>query len=165
MGSWTEPPRDWTDTELVPDTVLNPHLRDQLRHLFPDGGAWQEPAFSAGDFTGGGSMTWVVEAGDLEVLAYVVIGNQVILTWSIKESTISGTPNEHLHIALPAGLVALKDTWGVHWYEHGSGPADGPCCVDVAGQDVRLFTVDKSNWPGSGTNNISSRGQVYLEIA
>lgn len=28
---WTEPPRDWTDTELVTESIMDTHIRDQFK--------------------------------------------------------------------------------------------------------------------------------------
>ena len=36
---------------------------------------WTEVAFSAGNFTGNGSMTWTVESGDQDILQYNIMGN------------------------------------------------------------------------------------------
>jgi hypothetical protein len=61
--------------------------------------------FSAGDFTGNGSMTWTVASGDVLVDAYTIVGR--VMTWFFRyaTTTVGGTLNNQLQKALP-------NSWG-----------------------------------------------------
>ena len=49
--AWTEPPRTWSDGELVTAAIMNPHVRDQFKST------WHILAFKSGDETVNNSTT------------------------------------------------------------------------------------------------------------
>jgi hypothetical protein len=69
-------------------------------------GAWITPAFSAGDFTGNGAMTWTVAAGDISWYRSRLSGNTQTVSYYIGSSTVGGTPNSALQVKVPGGFTA-----------------------------------------------------------
>jgi hypothetical protein len=72
-------------------------------------GNMTSPAFSAGDYTAEGSMTWTVASGDVSTYAYTFLGPKLMLvTAYIITSTVGGTPDDGLNVAIPASHTAAK---------------------------------------------------------
>ena len=85
------------------------------------GGAWSSVAFNAANFTGNGSMTWTVASGDQSTYAYVEIGKTMIVSFDILTTTVGGTPNPLLMIAIPNGRTAQKNiNTSFHYSDNGS---------------------------------------------
>lgn len=67
------------------------------------GGAfWVDVPFNAADFVGGGTMTWTVQAADVEANRYMMLAPNLML-WALHVNTtdIGGTPTNLLTIAIP----------------------------------------------------------------
>lgn len=71
-------------------------------------GYWINVAYNAANFTANGSMTWSVESGDQLVYKYTLIGKTMILQVYIATSTVGGTVNTELRIAIPGGYTAAS---------------------------------------------------------
>jgi len=69
-------------------------------------------AFNAGNFTGNGAMTWTVAGGNVTAFSYSVVGKTLTIFVNIAGSTVGGTPNTTLQIALPGGFQASKTIGG-----------------------------------------------------
>lgn len=65
--------------------------------------------FSAGNFTGAGSLTWTVDSGD--VIANAFTQNGTTLTWffSLSTTTLGGTTNTAVNLALPNGFTVANN--------------------------------------------------------
>lgn len=98
----------WTDDDGTgtTGTILNnaqkTSLYDQIDGLI---GEWTDVAFSAGNFTGNGSMTWTLASGDASTNRYVK--HNKTLTWSVFliTTSVGGTPSTDLQIAVPGGFT------------------------------------------------------------
>jgi hypothetical protein len=76
-----------------------------------DGGSpWIAPAYSAANFTGSGSMTWTVEEADVVTYKYIISGKTMIVSVSITSSTVGGTLDDALIVAIPASKVSTNNT-------------------------------------------------------
>jgi len=62
-------------------------------------GAWIAPAWVQAHFTGNGSMTWLVEVGDVGTSRYRLTGRTVTYAFNFLTTTIAGTPNTQLQIS------------------------------------------------------------------
>jgi len=71
-------------------------------------GEWTTPAFNAGDFTAGGTQTWTVAAGDVSTFEYTLVGKKMTVVFVIQTSTVGGTPDPDLRLAVPGGFTAAK---------------------------------------------------------
>lgn len=80
------------------------------RESLVDTGARIVVAHNAADFTANGSMTWTVEAADLNHFEYVQRGNVVTVWLRIADSTVGGTLNNELRIAFPGGFTLTSTT-------------------------------------------------------
>jgi hypothetical protein len=69
-------------------------------------GAWTTVSHTAGDFTGSGSMTWTVDAGDLDHFAYTIMGKTMVLALNVITSSVGGTPATLLLVKIPGGYKA-----------------------------------------------------------
>lgn len=79
------------------------------RVLEHEQGAWITPAFNAADFTGSGTMTWTVAAGDALSFKYLLRGRTLALSVALYTTSIGGALSGGLRIAVPAGLsVAIS---------------------------------------------------------
>lgn len=122
-----------------------------------DQGAWITPPFAAGDFTGSGSMTWTVDAGDVQTDRYRLEGTRAIYQASYNGTSVGGTPATQLIRALPAVLTPkvaneVTVTWSRN--QDNGTPNDGFCYTfGTAGVQLH-FRRDKTSgaWAVS-TNN------------
>lgn len=68
--------------------------------------------FAAGNFTGGGSSTWTVDAGDVSYEAYQQRGVILTIWLSVASSTTGGTPAANKDFALPNGFTVSRTQLG-----------------------------------------------------
>jgi hypothetical protein len=70
----------------------------------PAAGTPIDHAFTAGDYTGSGGMTWTLGAPDFGVNSYALSGKSV--TWYVNVGgTLGGTASNIVYIKLPGGLA------------------------------------------------------------
>ena len=130
------------------------------------GGAWTTPAFDAGNFTGNGSMTWTVGSGDVTTYAYYINGKMMTVNFIINETTVGGTPNNTLQIAIPASKVATKRMVGyLNLSDNNASYVISMCDVAASGTVIRCFVTPTgtSNWSAS-TNLTYLLGSITFEI-
>jgi hypothetical protein len=96
-------------TKLASDVIQPGHvndLQDEVSAIETDLLAgWTAVSFSAGNFTGSGSMTWTVGSGDVIANRYKVIGKTLIWQVELNATTVGGTPSNQLKIAVPTGTL------------------------------------------------------------
>lgn len=87
-------------------------------------GIWQAHPHAGTDFTGNGSMTWTVSAGDMIENKYAVVGG--VLLWSVVLTTftIGGTLNTQLKILVPGGLTVAGNHYSAVAYSNGGAGND-----------------------------------------
>jgi len=126
-------------------------------------GAPIDVAFSAGNFTGNGSMTWTVGSGDQDTFAYVQRGKVVTLFTSINSSTVGGTLNNRLNIALPNGFVVAKSTRNqVHLFDNNVG-VSGIGVLTAGASVIGFGRFDNGNFAAS-TDGTYVLGQTVFEV-
>jgi hypothetical protein len=125
-------------------------------------GAWITPTFSAGAFTGTGSMTWTVDAGDVTTFAYRISGRTMILAFYLLTTTVGGTPSDPLLITIPRGATAAKTilTQGLRVSDNGT-LRTGYVSSTAAGTTIALGI--SANWAAS-TNNTAVFGSLEFEL-
>ncbi len=128
-------------------------------------GAWITPAFSAANFTANGSMTWTVDAGDVTTYAYRLSGRTLSVAFSIVSTSVGGTLNTQLRLAIPGGFTAAKTV--TSWqFAFDNGVRNASRCEVTASTTVIYFRVDTagtSNWSAS-TNNTAVTGEIIIEV-
>ncbi len=134
-------------------------------------GAWITPTFSAGNFTGNGSMTWTVGSGDVTTCKYKLRGKEVTLQFSIATTTVGGTRSSALQIGNGAwggfsltgehsvgGMVADNGagagTWATGFVQASSGST---------ATAVQILLPSLATWAAS-TDNTSVRGAITFEV-
>jgi hypothetical protein len=129
-------------------------------------GAWTTPAFDAANFTGAGSLTWTVGAGDVAVYAYTIVGKTMTVAWALNNTTIGGTPgSSQIQIKIPASKVATKAMFCVAGVL--SVTAWAPVFADVAAGGSTINIAPDLSMGGSfnaGSDNTSTRGNFTFEI-
>lgn len=69
-------------------------------------GAWLTRTFAAGNYTGGGSMTWTVDSGDVLAERWELNGRRVTAFLALQTTSVGGTLSTALQVALPNGWTA-----------------------------------------------------------
>lgn len=128
---------------------------------------WTTPAYSSGDFTANGSMTWTVDAGDVTTYQYIVIGKMMTVNWVLNTTTVGGTPNSLLYLKIPGSYVSAKATQGAIFQCY-DNDTTAQCFSDVTagGTLIRIFKYVSSgsnNW-SLATNTTYIYGSITFEI-
>jgi hypothetical protein len=71
-------------------------------------GEWQDEPFNAANFTAPAGMTWTVTAGAMTTNRYCLMGKTLIWQFATAETTVGGTPLNHVFVRLPAGITAAR---------------------------------------------------------
>jgi hypothetical protein len=72
-------------------------------------GAWIAVPFNASNFTANASMTWTVQSGDVITFKYRLRGRSLTVAIAVQTTTVAGTPDISLQVAIPGGFVAAAD--------------------------------------------------------
>jgi len=139
-------------------------LISQDNSSVPGYGVWITPDFSAGDYTGSGSMTVTVASGDVAAYDYSISGKTMFISVELNTITIGGTLSNTVNIAIPASKTATKlmRANAVTLSDNGT-VVDADCSVSAAGTVIQVSKADLSNFTAS-TNNTVIRFQMFFEI-
>lgn len=168
---------DAVSTDLLPDVTATRGIGSAIKRwvalylsggLFERGrataaGEWTAIPFNAGDFTGSGSMTWTVESGDVVTLRYTLLGKTVLIDFAIEGTTVGGTPDTSLLVALPAGLVPATSFHSACVVSDDGTRTYGLAWVGVGVPTLIIERGDHGNW-SAATNATSAWGQLKFEI-
>lgn len=132
-------------------------------HLI-DPGAPIAVTFSAGDFTGNGSMTVTLQSGDVDTFTYVQWGKTVFINVALSTITIGGTPSTIVQVAIPGGFTVTKKvvTIGLS----GDNGTYQATWVDVqaSGTVIRFFKDPAGNAWSASTNNSGVYAMIEFEV-
>jgi hypothetical protein len=126
-------------------------------------GEWTTVAFSAGNFTANGSMTWTVASGDVTTFQYRIVGKSLLITFYLTGGTVGGSVNNELRIAIPGGFT-VNQSVVVPVRALNNGVYGVTLCLAAAGATVLTFYPNiaaAGNWT-AGTVNM--QGQIEVEI-
>lgn len=140
-------------TNVISQTTLN----------FGQPGTWTTPTFSAGDYTANGSMTWTVAEGDVTSFAYVIQGKVMTVVFTLATTTVGGTPNTQLHIAIPASKTATKRVINPVLISDNGTQVIGWADVAASGTKINIQLLAGANFAAS-TNATLVYGQITFEI-
>ena len=129
-------------------------------------GSWTSPAYSAGNFTASGSLTWTVEQADITTYAYTLVGKTMTVVFFIESTSTGGTASNILQIAIPGSFTAAKRmSMPTLWYaDAGGANAVGRAEVVSSGTVIRLTKMDNSNWSNAAANNTDVHGMITFEV-
>jgi molybdopterin-binding protein len=99
MATWPTVTDD--DGSGTTGTILDQSLFNSVRDYI--GASWTDVAFSAGNFTANGSMTWTVASGDVTSYRWIEIGKTMIVSVYLSTTSVGGTVNSELRVAVPNG--------------------------------------------------------------
>lgn len=136
-------------------------------------GAWMVVPYTAGDFTGSGSMTWTVDSGDLATFRYWLKGRTLIVDWAIDSASVGGTPSTVLLIKIPGGFIPQggsgsgQFTSGMMYRDNGGAYKFAAAYISAGGgaNKINLYTegFGTANWTAA-TNNNGTYGQIAFEV-
>lgn len=122
-------------------------------------GHWIDVPYSAGNFFGNVG-TWTVEAADVNVCAYTLIGKTMILSFWIAGSSVSGSPL-YLHINLPPGFTPLRQSIVlISGYDNAVYVPWCYCRAVIGDPKLYIARTDSAGWQTS-----ANQTQVYGQIA
>lgn len=128
-------------------------------------GEWTNVAYSAGNFTANGTMTWTVDSGDQLAYSYTVIGKTMYLAFTISTTDIGGTANSELRIAMPGGYTSSLRTDGMYVYhDAGAAPVAGVYQTVAGGTYVRLYKPNGVNWTLTSADNTNVYGVLTIPV-
>ena len=128
-------------------------------------GGWLSVAYSAGNFTGSGSMTWSVDSADQDVFRYAVSGKTMIITFRITATDVGGTAALFLHITIPGGFSATgRGASAINYSDAGGNSTVGLVQVVPADTKLYLSTNPQANWTLTTGDNTLVTGTIQFEI-
>jgi hypothetical protein len=146
-------------------TMVYDSTNSRWRVMQHEQGAWITPTFAAGNFTGNASMTWTVASGDVDTYAYMLDGRIMTVVWYMQTTTVGGTPNTTLQIAVPNSLTAAKRVLNPFIYnDNGGGNTMGFAEVASSGVVIQLFKLTAANW-SAATDATKVFGQISFEVS
>lgn len=130
-------------------------------------GEWTAVTYASGNFTAGGSQTWTVQSGDQTTYAYTLVGKTMTLTAELLTTSVGGTPNAELRIAIPGGFAASRAfvASGITIRDSGSSATHEPMLIQGAAgvSYLSLYLLGAPNWPAT-TNTTNVYVNVTFEV-
>jgi hypothetical protein len=125
---------------------------------------WVSPSYAASNFSGGGSMTWTVDRTDVTTYEYFLTGKAMVVAFNLSFTSVGGTPDQLLRIAIPGGFIPYRTVQNFMMYNN-NGSADGwGRVVAVKGQPTLwLFRPDNASWSASA-NKTNVSGEITFEV-
>jgi hypothetical protein len=131
-----------------------------------DQGAGIDVVFDAGNFTGYGSMTWTVEAGDQTMYRSFLKGRKMTLFLDVRTTTVGGTPSPALLVAIPGGFTSTGALGfaTMRCFDNGTA-SQGTTQVGYVAGKIGLFkSVDGgTNW-SAATNATTVQTTIEFEV-
>jgi len=136
-----------------------------LQYLYDNSGAGGMTAvtFSAGNFTGNGSMTWTLTSPDQVYFGYAIRGKLMTLHFQLDTTSVGGTPNSQLQITIPLSKVATRTKTGTCRIIDNGTSSIGFCFVSASGTVVSIALGSAGTWAAS-TNATYIQGEIEFEI-
>lgn len=126
-------------------------------------GDWQAQPYDAGEYTGAGTMTWTVSAGQAAVNRWMRIRHTLFWNVSVVAGVVGGTPTGQLRVTIPNG-------WTGHIYQDcpisfilDAGVAvQGFAYIPTAGDS--FIAIERLDGAAFTAGNVSMDFNVVLEI-
>jgi hypothetical protein len=126
------------------------HVYDEYR--------WITPTYSAGHFTGSGSITWSVDEGDVRTYAARRVKNTMTVVFSIVTSSVTGSGTQ-LRLDIPGTRTAAKYTVNPVYILDNGNREVGFAHVNISSGNIFIELVDSTTWAAA-----SDTTEVYGEI-
>lgn len=162
--------------------ILTPSIRGQIINsdgamtLVYDAGIWMlesvqpgEPIdvpFSAGNFTGNGSMTWTVDAADQGEWRYLQRGKTLYQKFRVQNTDVGGTASNILQAALPNGFTSGTSNRLLNIPVRNAGTFEaGVVFFSSVGVTVIGFVLlSTANWTLTSSDNTDIFAAFEMEI-
>jgi hypothetical protein len=129
---------------------------------------WTDVAYNSGNFTASGSMTWTVASGDVILYRYKMLSSDtMLLQWRIIQSSVGGTPDTNLMLAIPNSRTASGDGQSCLCYvKNAASVSVGLVYVVVTEGAIRIYKdlTAVSNYSAS-TDTTDTLGEIFLKVA
>lgn len=139
------------------------------RVVLHEQGAWITPTFAAGNFTGSGTQTWTLAAGDVAALAYRLSGRTVTVSFDLATTSVGGGAAPFLRIGNAAwgGFTAARmvETLGAV-ADNGAPAVAGLISVGLdtaTAISINTNVNGGSNWTGSADATLT-RGTITFDV-
>jgi hypothetical protein len=126
-------------------------------------GAFTTTTYSGGDYTANGAMTWTVGAGDVVTSRWTQNVSTMDFLLNLQTTTVGGTPNTTLQVAIPNGLTAKSDMSDTCVISDNGTRVVGTMSVATGGTTVNIQRLDRANFAAS-TNNTDVQGSITFEV-
>lgn len=130
-------------------------------------GAWITPTFSAADYTGSGSLTVTLAAGDVTTQAYYLAGRRLTVAMRLVTISTGGTAATGINVGKAAygGFTATKAIDSIGKQIDAAG-VEAMCSLRVAaaGSLIVFEKVPSANWSNAAVNNTQLIGQIDFEV-
>jgi hypothetical protein len=126
---------------------------------------WTAVAYSALNFNGNGAMTWTVDAGDIFVCRYGVLGKLLIVNIDILTSSVGGTLNYALQFKIPGGYVAAANAVAGYCrvIDNAAAQVAGEFSVTTGSNFLQIFKPGVAIW-SAATNTTRISGTAIFEV-
>lgn len=124
---------------------------------------WTTPAYSAGNFSAGGSMTWTVDSSDIGAYKYAILGKLMVVIFKFYSTSVAGTPSLDLILKIPAAKTASGTNNSVIFISDNGSFGTGMVEINPGETIIHFYKTAITNWTAS-TNNTSVLGQIVFDI-
>lgn len=126
---------------------------------------WINIPYTAGNFTGNGTIVWTVDSADQTDFSYKIVdGTTAIVNIRIENTDISGAGNQ-LNIALPTAITPKKATAGPALiFDAGNATLGGFYTISAGVASVGFLKLDTSNFTVTAADNTSVFVILIYEI-
>lgn len=124
---------------------------------------WTAPAFSAGNFSGSGSMTWTLVAGDVDTCAYMLLGKLMVVSLALKTTSVGGTLDTYLRYAIPGGQTSKRIMVTPCVATDNGAVVSAKMFVSASAAYVYIGKSDGTAWSAS-TDNTLIQGTIWFEV-
>ena len=123
---------------------------------------WQDVKFAAGNFTAN-SGTWTVASADQKQYQFIKIGQLLLASFFLEDTTTGSGMGNELRIQLPKGMKATETTYTGPLVIKGAVDTEG--YITTGGTDkLYCYRTDHASWPSSTTDNVDIRGLIALQV-
>ena len=157
-----------TQMSLAPGTGTATFQYDaatqRWRMITHDQGDYITVPFAAGNYTGNGSMTWIVDPSDQIYVKYKQMGRTLICKASVINSTVGGTASSGLRVAAPAGITfSGNDSFGFAVFSEDGFVTQnvGQAIARIASNTIESKKNTAANW--ALTTNLT--GVIFHVVA
>lgn len=122
-------------------------------------------AFTAGEWTASGSMTWTVQSGDVVARTYRVIGDTIFTNLQVTTTSVGGTPSTSLRVILPGAFTAQEVVQvPCHIYDNGTYTT-GTAITAVGSLIINIQRTDGGNFTASTNNTSIQCAPLVLKVS